>query len=539
MKTLSSVAKCGIVILLAQSMWSITLADIVYDPETGTYIDDGAETTDDDSIFTPVDDSSVTTSSASSSTWSTTTGDTQTTLQPATTLEPVTPPANNNTNTDDVETTTENQIVQVNTASSSSDSELISSLQAYLQENADSLLWYLTERTAELESTYEDRISLKYGSLFTDLYECLWDTTVLQQIQWEIDTLANDLDTRIKASSADLYADIANLEYRLDLGLIGDDAQSAEGTVITTNIETLTQNFIILIDHYHSEASSSITNFVNSETSNEYQDILDTYVERRSLVDQIKQSFERFENSSFFSQTVVWPRADELRDLADDSFQVFADDMETRRGNRPAKKLNTFVSQAKSEYDLLVESTINDLFPFWDIQWLYDSYTLIWDIYDIGSDEYNCKELINNDYVDGVATKLLSKIESVQISIAEASSSVWAPKNWKQMQQGLSDSLLGYFDASVDGDFLSLRSNTKEMELTEDQKMFLRYKEEVVKFLGAMKIDFVSKGKNLRDFEAKLESAHTKASNRAKKAKWNIKTILQAIIEGIEEVLKG
>gem|GEM_PF-3256412 len=148
------------------------------------------------------------------------------------------------------------------------------------------------------------------------------------------------------------------------------------------------------------QANSSITSFVDTQEAAEYETILQDYLARKSKLDQLKQAFTVFENGSFFSQTIVGPRADELEDLSEEIFTVFKNDMLSRWGNRSPQDFDNLVESMRSGFDAKVDDAIVSLFPHDNIQRLYNSYNVLSEVYGIDADAYNCQEVISNDAVD-------------------------------------------------------------------------------------------------------------------------------------------
>ena len=184
------------------------------------------------------------------------------------------------------------------------------------------------------------------------------------------------------------------------------------------------QNFITLIDSNAQQATASITSFVSTDQADEYQKLLNQYNKRKVRLDQLKQAFTAFERSSFFGQTVVGPRADELEGSSDDIFEIFKADMQGQWGSRSEADFDAMIDAMKRDYDIKVQETIADLFPFGDIDGLYNSYSSLAAIYGLDNDEYTCQEVIGNKTVDTAGPLLMTSIEEVQQTMAIAASSV-------------------------------------------------------------------------------------------------------------------
>lgn len=88
---------------------------------------------------------------------------------------------------------------------------------------------------------------------------------------------------------------------------------------------------MLLIDHYFSEANESIDTFVASNEAKNYEESIVVYEKRKEIIGKLVQVFSHFEESTFFNQTVIGPRADELREMTDDIFRIFDEQIRVRR----------------------------------------------------------------------------------------------------------------------------------------------------------------------------------------------------------------
>jgi hypothetical protein len=69
-------------------------------------------------------------------------------------------------------------------------------------------------------------------------------------------------------------------------------------------------------------------------------------------------------------------------------------------GNRSPQAFDTMISSMRATYNLKVQETIQTLFPYGNIEGLYNSYTSLSQIYGIENDSYTCQAVISNDTVD-------------------------------------------------------------------------------------------------------------------------------------------
>ncbi len=548
MNNLSKIKNSGIVLIIVMMLFGLVSADLIYNPETGTYTDDSGQNIDQiDEIWIPVDDSTPTVTDA------TVTATTATSV--ATSWDVATGAVDLMVTTDTPELIDlpQEEIVLLESWESIIDiteptliattntfqSVTIESLEPMLTDAGALLKAYLDQKAGELAWVYNSHISSRYGASFGELVECIGTENAVSQIQNEIQQIVSSLDTRIKTSSADLYADIASVTYKNNVWLLDVSETEIEATVIATNIDTFSQNYISLIDSYIGQASSSIIDFVDSEEAATYEEMLAGYLARRSKLDQLKQAFTVFENSSFFGQTVVWPRADELEALSNDIFTIFENDMLGGRGNRSPKDFKAMVAMMRVQFDGHVENTIEELFPYGDIDGLYKSYTLITDIYGLDEDTYKCREILANKSVDVTWPELIEKIQTAQEKIAIAQSAVWWASSREELQEWLSNILLSFYQDSLRAQYDNAYASAEIIELTEDEIIFNNYVSQVVGFLLNLKTSYVNND-NLLGFETRLERAYTRVEDKiAEGAEGRLLLILNAIKNGIVKVLQG
>ncbi len=541
MNKVSKFQKWGIISLIWLLLVGVSFAELIYNPDTGTYTDTSVEQTNDDSIWIPVTDTVVTTTTvanADQNTWDVQTMSWDNT-QVVTTTETVVE-TTVETPVEFVEFDTTDTIIQV-TDISNSWTELISfkTLDAWLKQTVSSLGQYLDQQASDLAWIYNTNIANRYGSTFGELVSCIWDDNAVSQIQQEIQNIVETLDTRIKTDAAELHAQIANLKYRNQSGLLNKSALVIESNVVSTNIEAFQQNFLSLIDHYAQWASSSIIDFVDTNEAVEYEKILASYLARKSKLDQLKQAFTAFEKWTFFGQTVVGPRADELAAVWDDIFTIFKNDMLGQRWDRAPSAFDTMIEKMRLDFDVKVEKTIESLFPYWNVEWLYTSYSSLSWIYGLGGDTYDCKAVIANKTVDKAGPLLIKNIETIQQEIAVAMSAVWWATSWGELKEWLSDILLEYYQVSLLPQFQSTYSTAETIVLSESEIIYNQYRSQVVWFLLDMRVNYIDDD-NLLWFEKKLERAYTRVEKAiADGAEGRLLLILQSIGDAIGQVLKG
>ena len=606
MNIFSKISKVAIISICSVFLFGLSAAEIIYDPSTNSYINTNAQqdTTAsanglDQSIWIPVDDAG----NAILQQQAPEPDDTQApaqeptpeamqeadpTAQPPETPEDQTeeevlvevitelaqeePEAEADAPTQEVDINTAEQIIMIDETGVDQNiwafvqTASIEELDTLKNESRETLLWYLDTKIGDLWDLYYDSVTARYGSKISELVQCVWADNEISQLQSEIDAISANLSNRIKLASADIHGEIASLKNSFDLWLISETNAQAEWWALATSIDATTQNFISLIDHYHTQAQLSITNFVSSQQASELDALVKTYNDRTQLLDQIKQSFWHFEDSSFFNQTVIGPRAGELKKSANEIFAVFEEDMRTRWWNRSPSEFETMIWDLKEKFDIQVESEIDELFPYTEITDLYKSFRLVSDVYDITAETYNCSEIANNSSIDEVAPQLLKKIETVQQEIAIANSSVWWATDWVSLQQWLSTNLLEYYNTELNQLFKSAfgaatiltvetlvsapwvpkaAGSVQEifsirLQNDIDIQLYTQYVTIVTDFLTKLKKQYTD-ADNLRWFEIRVEWAYAKlitmlAADGLSDAN---KLILEAIKESIVTVLQG
>ena len=410
---------------------------------------------------------------------------------------------------------------------------------ALLNQTRKLLSAYLTDQTADLWNAYNSALSTKYGDWLSEVVACLSDDNDIVQLDKEIKNVVAQVNERLNLEVSDLYTEIVQLNYNFGaLKIIDKEERNTESSLIAAKIDVFNQNYISLIDFKAQQIRAWITEFINSDRAKKMEKQLNVFITRKWLLDQVKQTFDLFENSSFFSQTVVWPRADELYVLADDTYELFLNNMNTRWWRRDADTLTVFQADLKPRYDAFVESQIDELFPFGQVQSLYNSYATLTEAYWIEDDDFICSAVLTNKIADTVAPQLLEKIQTAQETIAIAQSAVWTPESWGDLQIWFSKVLENYYRENLDLDFSNLLSQVEEPELTESEQLFYSIKPQVVDFLIDLRKKHVDNDR-LDAFEAMLGRAQTKLqkllSSDATDARTTI--ILLAIEEAIEDVL--
>lgn len=603
MNIFSKSTKVAIVSICSLFLVGLSAAEIIYDPSTNTYINTSGEeesnTWLDDNIWIPVDDAGNVVLQQEAPTQVEEIEEielveevdpaTQPLPEPAEPVEPAEPQTEEEalvevivelSQEESVATTPTQEIViqesdpilmideawldqNIGTFVQTAN---IKDLNTMKNESRETLLWYLDTKIGDLWDLYYDSVTARYGSKISELVQCVWADNEISQLQSEIDAISADLSNRIKLASADIHGEIASLKNSFDLWLMSKVDSEAEWWALATSIDASTQNFISLVDHYHIQAQQSISSFVDSQQASELDALVKTYNDRTQKLNQIKQSFGHFEDSSFFNQTVIGPRAGELKDAADEIFAVFEEDMLTRRGNRSPSEFETMIGDMKEKFDMQVASEVDMLFPYTEITDLYKSFRLVSDVYDITAESYNCSEIANNSSIDEVAPQLLKKIETVQQEIAVANSSVWWATDRTSLQQWLSTNLLEYYNTELNQMFKSAfgaatiltvetavsapgvpkaAGSVQEIFSTRlhsdrDAQMYTQYVTMVTDFLTKMKKKYVDVD-NLRWFETKVEWAYTKLETMLT-VSWlsdGNKLILEAIKEAIVNVLQG
>ncbi len=555
MNNFSIVQKWGIISLLFLLSVGTTLAALVYDPDTWTYTDDSV-TVDvpwDDSNWIPVDEGPTTT--AIDTTIDTTTTEPWSSWEDNTTVIwiPVDEEATEEVNTTDpsseiVEPTVSNEeiidlgsdstIVEATDPTTTATTSItIKSLKKELNTTVAVLDEYLDQNASDLAWVYNSQIVAKYGAAFWDLVACLWDDNAVLQIQNDIQSIITSLDTRIKTDSADIFAQISNIQYKKTVWLLDAAGLQIEGWVIMTNIDTFNQNYISLIDNYTQQGTQSINDFITSNEATKYQDLLDTYTTRTQKLNQLKQAFDNFENGAFFGQTVVGPRADELEVLSDEVFRIFENEMRGRRWNRSQAELEILLTSFKRQFADQVDEIVTWLFPYGDIEQVYNTYNLLSSVYGLKNDAYTCAEVISNKTVDTAGPELISKIQKVQENIAVAQSSVGWATSWLELQEWMTDALLQYYQTSLKSQYESAYATAEIVQVSEEELMFTRYKTQVVAFLLEMRTTYVAND-NLTVFNQKLTRALWRVNTKLDEwAEGRLLIILQAIKAWIQEVL--
>ena len=68
-----------------------------------------------------------------------------------------------------------------------------------------------------MDSLYESTIRLKYGEKNANLLSCLGKEDQTEKIAEELESLVASLEKKIKERSAELFGEIANLSYKVEL----------------------------------------------------------------------------------------------------------------------------------------------------------------------------------------------------------------------------------------------------------------------------------------------------------------------------------
>ena len=413
----------------------------------------------------------------------------------------------------------------------------VDDLSGMLGDARTALKAYLDQNASGLASVYNDNISARYWSSFADIISCVADDNAVVQIQKEIQNIVSTLDTRIKADSAWIFSQIATLEYQNELGLVNDNALAIETRVIATNIDAFNQNFISLIDFYTQGATESIIDFIATEEADEYEALLASYLERKTSIDQLKQAFAAFEKGSFFGQTVVGPRADELKEFAKEIFAIFENDTSGQWADRDPKAYQALLTQMRTAFDGKVDDTIKGLFPFWNIEWIYNSYSTLSDIYGIQKEKYNCQAVISNDTIDTAWPTLIDSIDAAQRQIAVAMSATGGAKSFEELKSWLSWVLLEYYQSDLIPLSQVAYENAEEIVLTQDQRLTRLYVSQVTSFLLNMRLEYLADD-NITAFDAKLQRAITRINGAIDDgAEGRLLLILQSIRTSAVDVL--
>ena len=554
MNSLSNFGKWGIIWLCLLLCVSSSFAQLVYNPDTWTYTNDG-EVIEQDDIWIPVEDEvvEVDDTTGTSDTSSASENDLVITAEgdvewiPVDEDEGIEEEPEGDAEeivfvpVEDVELIAfdENDpIITVTEQTSTLVADVaVDDLEGMLSE-AIGVLWeYLDQNASSLASVYNDNISARYGTSFSDILSCIGDDNAIAQIQNEIQNIVTTLDTRIKSDSTSIFSQIATLKYQNSLDLVNDDALAIETRVIATNIDAFNQNFISLIDYYVQQSTASILEFIATEEASDYEALLASYLKRKTLVDQLKQAFTAFEKGSFFSQTVVGPRADELEDLANEIFQIFENDMEAQWSDRDPVAYQAMLSQMRTAFDVKVRQAIDELFPNGNIDRVYASYTSLADIYGINKDVYNCQAVISNDTIDTAGPTLIWTIDDIQQTLAIASSSVWGAQSFEELKVWLSDILLNFYQTDLLAQSKIAFDNADIIVLTEEQKLRNLYITQVKSFLLNMRLDYIDNDR-LSAFESKLQRAITRINGAIDDgAEGNLLLILQSIRAAAQQVL--
>ncbi len=497
---------------------SVASAEIIYDPVTNTYIQEGEQLDGNNPDWIPVETTTEEATEEQESLPQAVEDVTDIVWFPVETIVDIAEP--------DLEDPVVTEVFEGQT---------VGSLQLMLEESRTELKAYLEEQTAGLENMLGTVLVNKYGEEIGELLLCLWNQNRLTQMKEEIESIIEDVDVRIDTGSADLFALISGLGYKESVDLITSTEREVEAWVLATEIEAYRLGLRAVIDYYRTSIVSDITNYANGWDRETIDDLLTTYSTRKTLLNQVEQAFRNFEEGSFFSQTVVGPRADELESLADKIFDVFVADMKSKWGNRPEDQFDAFIVTHYEDFQDAVEERIEELFPFGHVQGLYNSYDTLIQTYGTQG-KYTCSTIISNRIVEEIAPQLISRIQGVQENIAIAQSAVGEPTSRMELQEGFSNELLTYYDVVMSEEFSSLRKEVKEVELTAEEKYYMTVKSQVLAFLMNMKLEYAEAGK-AEVFTQKLERAEERINVSLEVADFEERmiTILKAIRAAIQE----
>ncbi len=320
-------------------------------------------------------------------------------------------------------------------------------LRTDLEDQKTMLLEYLNSKKWEVEKNYVSSVQDIFGVYFDEMSSCLQDTQTLDTLSKDMGVLYKDLESRMQTSSATHFAEIAYLEYAGNNWLYSESKKEIEWWVLSNSIDTYGQNGLLLIDHYFSEANESIDTFVASNEAKNYEESIVVYEKRKEIIGKLVQVFSHFEESTFFNQTVIGPRADELREMTDDIFRIFDEQIRVRRWW--ADNIQTMIQQVQRDYLVYVDQVLAELFPADWIQDIYKNYTLLDGIYGLHAQQTNCSSILQNDTIETSGPQLIEKIQKLQEGIAISNSAVWWATTWTALQDGFSQMLIDYYETSV------------------------------------------------------------------------------------------
>ena len=438
----------------------------------------------------------------------------------------------------------------------------IKDLKALLKTQQEMLVKYAEQKSNDVRASYNDQVADIYGPVFDDLLSCVGDNTTLNQITADAKSIEATLVQRVKNDAAALFAEISELQYKKSVWLITAAQQWVEWWALATRIDTYAQNAIVLVDHYQAEAVKQIESYVKTKEWKKHTNQMKTYAKRKELLDQVKQTFAHFENGTFFNQTVIWPRADELQQMTQDAFDTYIQRLEEIQNQWGESAFKIYRNNAYSSIQTYSQDLINELFPSEGIQDIYKSYDLVADIYDLWADVYDCQAVLSNKQIEKVWTTLINKIQNIQEEIAVANSAVGTPKNRSQLRKWFQDgiqafmeqNLLPTFEASfyekskiekikdgeVQAEKITVVANARPGTPEYDAQLKQSYVTQIVLYLEALKVSYQSR-KQMDRFEEKLTSAYIKVEKML--AEQNLTGTLaiqiDAIRVAIEQVIAG
>lgn len=484
---------------------------------------------------------------------------------------------------EETESVVEPSDVEINNQETETDVLLTGALllQGNLETQKNMLLSYLDWKKWEVETTYLTSIQGVFGIYFEEMSSCLQDTQTLDRLSKDMVLLYEELEGRIQSSSADLFADIAYLDYASTHWIYTPSQQEIEWWILSNSIDTFGQNGLLLIDHYIDEAMTSINDFVASTEAIKYEADILLYEERKKIVTELEQVFWHFETSTFFNQTIIWPRADELRLLTDDVFRVFDEQIRMRRWW--ADNISVLIQEVQNDYLVYVDQVLADLFPADGIADIYKSYSLLEEVYTTSSWDINCLNILQNAAIEEAWPQLITKIQKLQEWIAISNSSVWGASTWAELQEWFSRMLTLYYEDSIipyiawelgielpkenesetwseslvnwsdimniDTSWFTpvqLRQHEKQVALYIEQQeaytnqVYTAYVDMVIEYLSTLKSEYLE-NKTLLEFETKMETVYAKVETMLASGSisWNTLVILEAIRTAIEKVLIG
>lgn len=412
-----------------------------------------------------------------------------------------------------------------------------------LQDQQSDLQEYLRTMERDVQETYDDSLQRVYWVYYDEVASCIGDPAILEQLEQEIDDLSTTLRTRITSRAAELIADIAYIEYLMDVGQMSQPQQNVEAGILANSIETYSQNSLLLIEHYVTQAQQNIREFVQDTQSDVSDENIQIYVEKKEMIDRLIRQIQLFESGTSFNQTVVGPRADQLRALSEQVRDLFVDQIDQNTAWLGLSQKEFLTRNIRLDYLQYVDEILEDLFPSQWIQDVYRSYSVIEDAYNIWQDAtVTCRDLYGSDLIMDTGTELIQKIQSVQEQIAVSNAILWQPSDRASLKASFNSYLVQYYNQSIVAQIAIARGEEpvafQQTQETQQVVNYDRYVAATLQFLQDMRQTYIDKN-DIRGFEVRLERAYTKLESKLVTTipSTRTHTILLAIQDAIEQIL--